>query len=41
MSSNDNWVILEKHYLDKNNNWKKNRELFETKFIEEFGSVIT
>jgi hypothetical protein len=36
---NDNWVILEKQYLDNENNWKKNRELFENKFIEEFGSA--
>jgi hypothetical protein len=37
--SNDNWTILEKQYLDNNNNWKKNRELFEIKFLEEFGSA--
>jgi hypothetical protein len=36
--TNDNWIILEKQYLKSENNWKKNRELLEKKFIEEFGS---
>jgi hypothetical protein len=32
------WINLEKQYLNSENNWKKKRELFEKKFIEEFGS---
>jgi hypothetical protein len=37
--TNNNWLIFDKYHQNSEKCWSKNRELFEKKFIEEFGTV--
>jgi hypothetical protein len=37
--TNNKWLILDKYHQNSEKGWSKNRELFEKRFVEEFGSL--